>query len=322
MRESSACSSTTMMSNGAIATQRFSQVRPSHPDTPLVTIGVPVYNSERNLRASLEAALAQTLTDIEVLISDNASTDSTPKICAEYVRSDPRVSYFRQPRNIGVARNWNFVAMKARGRYLKWMSSNDTCEPTMLARCVEVLEREPSVVLCYTRSRKIDETGKDLGLFSNDISFDDESASERFLCMCSQFTSNVFGGVVRVDALRRTRLNLPYPHSDRVLFPELALAGKILLLPEVLLNRRVDAASYSGVLSPGKLSEMFNPEARFRSRFVHLRRHVDLVIAVLRAPLSTRERIRSLANCARHLNWDRSALKADFRELFSREPRP
>ena len=62
---------------------------------PRVTIGVPVYDGERFIRATLDSLLAQTFTDFELIITDNASTDGTEAIGREYVAKDHRVSYFR-----------------------------------------------------------------------------------------------------------------------------------------------------------------------------------------------------------------------------------
>ena len=69
--------------------------------TPRVFIGLPVYNGARFLAAALDSLLAQSYRDFTLLISDNASTDETPQICAEFVARDPRVRYVRQPTNIG-----------------------------------------------------------------------------------------------------------------------------------------------------------------------------------------------------------------------------
>ena len=104
----------------------------SAPSAPLVTVGIPVYNGERYLREAVDAILAQTFDDFELILSDNASTDSTAAICKEYAQHDPRVRYLHQPLNIGAPRNYSLLVACARGRYFKWSSASDTCEPAML----------------------------------------------------------------------------------------------------------------------------------------------------------------------------------------------
>src|SRR5262245_45586141 len=95
------------------------------PDTapkrpPRLTIGVPVYNGERYIRATIDSLLAQTYTDFELIISDNASTDGTEGICREYVAKDPRVKYVRAEINLGPSHNYNVPVDRARGELFKW----------------------------------------------------------------------------------------------------------------------------------------------------------------------------------------------------------
>ncbi|MCI0563749.1 MAG: glycosyltransferase, partial [Nitrososphaera sp.] len=68
---------------------------------PQVSVGMPVYNGERYVKAALDAVLAQTFRDFELIISDNASTDATGEICREYAARDPRIRYSRNDENIG-----------------------------------------------------------------------------------------------------------------------------------------------------------------------------------------------------------------------------
>ena len=140
--------------------------------TPLVSIGVPVYNGERYLRASLDALLAQTFTDIELIVSDNASTDATLSICSDVAQRDQRVRMFRQERNLGAPANWNFTARQARGRFFKWASASDLCAPWMIERCLEAMQDE-SVVLAFGRTCFIDEDGHQLGVFERDFPVED-----------------------------------------------------------------------------------------------------------------------------------------------------
>ena len=178
--------------------------------TPLVSIGLPVYNGERFLAQALDSLLGQTLQDFELIISDNASTDGTADICLDYAARDARIRYIRQPSNIGAPRNWNFVALEARGRYFKWASADDFCDPRMLEKCVAVLSADPSVVLCYGRACIVDEETGEHRPFAHDFSAVDPRPSERFKTV---FRSLVLKqraqGVIRLDVLRRTSLEPP-----------------------------------------------------------------------------------------------------------------
>ena len=92
---------------------------------PRLTVGLPVYNGENYLAESLDALLGQSYADFELIISDNASTDGTADICRQYEKKDARVRYFRQPQNVGLAPNHNFVVEQARGELFKWASHDD-----------------------------------------------------------------------------------------------------------------------------------------------------------------------------------------------------
>ena len=89
-------------------------------EVPRLTVGLPVYNGEKYLAESLEALLGQSYEDFELIISDNASTDGTADICRRYEKQDSRIRYVRQPRNIGLAPNHNFVLEQAREELFKW----------------------------------------------------------------------------------------------------------------------------------------------------------------------------------------------------------
>ena len=75
----------------------------------LLTIGVPVFNGEKTISRCIDSLLNQTFDDFKLIISDNASTDSTRKICEDYAKKDSRIRYIKQKKNIGLVPNWNFI---------------------------------------------------------------------------------------------------------------------------------------------------------------------------------------------------------------------
>ena len=76
---------------------------------PKLTIGMPVYNGELFIKKAIESILAQTFTDFELIISNNSSTDSTEKICQDFLNKDNRIQIHTQEKNIGIHRNFNFL---------------------------------------------------------------------------------------------------------------------------------------------------------------------------------------------------------------------
>ena len=109
---------------------------------------------------SIEALLGQTYADFELVISDNASTDETGDICRRYEKEDSRVRYFRQPKNIGLAPNHNYVVEQSRGELFKWSANDDLYARDLVKRCVAALDEYPDVVLAHSWTAKIDDTRK------------------------------------------------------------------------------------------------------------------------------------------------------------------
>lgn len=266
---------------------------------PLVSIGIPVYNGERFLGHALDSLLAQSLGDLEIIVSDNASTDRTADICAEYVARDSRVRYLRQPTNIGATRNFNVLPRQARGRYFKWHSANDYCAPRMLELCVGAMEQDPGVILCHGRTALVDEDTGEAMPYDGDVGTTDARPSARFAAASPRLVlNNELFAVMRLDVLRRTPLNRPYEGGDLVLVLELCLHGRFLLLPETLHYRRVGGRTDSMQLPPAKLQAFLHGKERKAWVDPAWWRRLDLTRAVLRAPIGMCEKLRTLAQAA------------------------
>src|SRR6267142_2279410 len=120
---------------------------------PKVSIGLPVYNGEKYLRFALNSVLQQTHDDFELIISDNASTDATQKICREYAAKDQRIRYDRNETNIGAVGNYNRVFELGRGEFFKWASHDDEFHPSLIEKCLKVFEQSPaSAVLVFSKA--------------------------------------------------------------------------------------------------------------------------------------------------------------------------
>lgn len=286
-------------------------------ETPVVSIGVPVYNSEHFIGKALDSLIAQTFTDFEIVISDNASTDRTGEICQEYAARDSRVRYIRQPENIGLPRNWNAVVHAARGEFFKWASANDVCAPNMLEKCVAVLRADPDIVLCYGKTENVDEIGRRIGVYDGDMSFEQARPSDRFEAVSQKLSrNNPQCGVFRLGVLRRTGLDRTYPAGDMVLMAELALYGKFKLLPEVMLYRRQGSSTLTSMLSPRDLQRVFNPKSKSFMKMLRLRWHMDALASILRSPVPISEKLRSSVSAIRSMYWERGEIFREFLTLF------
>ena len=213
---------------------------------PRVSIGLTVFNGEPFLAETLEAFLAQTFKDFEVIISDNASTDRTGEIARGFAARDGRVRYYRNETNLGLAGNHNIVVKLARGEYFKWAAADDLCRPDYLARCVEALDADPSVVLAYPRTQFIDEAGAKLDIVDPGWDMRSEQPADRLQrVITSGHWMNAIVGLMRTSALRETRLMPPYSGGDYRVLAELSLLGKVHEVPETLFLRRIHPNSTS-----------------------------------------------------------------------------
>jgi glycosyltransferase involved in cell wall biosynthesis len=127
-------------------------------DQPLVTIGVPTYNSAAYLRESLDSILAQTYPNCEIIVSDNASQDGTVAILREYAgRSGIRL--LLNSDNAGAGGNFNRMVEAARGEYVAIYHSDDTYRPTIVEESVRRLNADPAIGLVGTMADVIDSRG-------------------------------------------------------------------------------------------------------------------------------------------------------------------
>src|SRR6266404_730145 len=262
---------------------------------PRVSIGLPVYNGEPFLEQAIDSLLSQTYSDFELIISDNASTDRTGEICAAYAAKDPRVRYHRNVQNIGVDRNFNHTFELARGEYFRWSSADDLCGPTLLERSVELLDGRSDVILCYPKTRYINEKGGFLQDYEDKLHLDHAKPNKRFakylwnIHMC-----NAAFGMIRSSVLRKTRLFGIYSDSDIVFLGELALHGCFFELPEVLFFRRIHPGiAVKKYPTTHERMAMSEPSRPGKLWFPHWKVFTGFLLAIYRAPLSWTERLLS-----------------------------
>jgi glycosyltransferase involved in cell wall biosynthesis len=284
-------------------------------ETPLVTIGLPVYNSERYLAHSLDSLLAQTYRDFVLVISDNASTDGTSEICRRYAEADPRIKYFRNEVNIGNPRNFNRVFSLAETKYLKWSTADDYWEPPFLELAVEVMERDPSVALCYPQAYLIDSKQPAPRPYDDVLHLVDDDPALRFVTLLEQIKlAHQHLGLIRMSCLRKTQLLGTHVGSDINLLAELSLYGKFYELPHRLYYRRFHEKSGSWKRGDAKHEAALYHGAGERMRFKQWRTHTRFFAAVHRAPLPFRSKLRLYRYIAERMRWDRGGL---FRELIA-----
>lgn len=272
----------------------------NHP--PTVSVGMPVFNGDQFIEEAIESILAQTFEDFELVIVDNHSTDRTSEICQSVVSRDHRVRYIRQRVNYGLNHNFNSAFRLTSGKYFKWAASDDVCAPEFLARCVEVLDSDPSVALAYPEMPWIDENGAHLegrrkgfdpAALQRTASTD---AAERFAATMHNFWyTEHLDGLIRSSALAETRLYQNHFVADHILLSELCLYGRFHHIQEPLMFLRRHSKQSSKAPSARKRLAVVYPESAHPVLAILAQYPLRLywhASAIRRAPLSRSDRIR------------------------------
>jgi glycosyltransferase involved in cell wall biosynthesis len=215
---------------------------------PTVTVCIPTYNRADLLRSSLQSVLWQSLRDIEVIVSDNASTDDTEEV----VRSlgDPRVIYDRNEENIGLFANMSRCLSLGSGTYRVVLPDDDLMLPGNLERKVAFLEKHPAASMVHSGFRFLDAGGNPTGPIMNwaRLAEDTLEPGESFVRR-----SIALGGLVcvssvmlRSDAVAGERFDADDgPYADMALWLRVATRGDIGFLPDPLSGLRVHQSSAS-----------------------------------------------------------------------------
>ena len=189
---------------------------------PKISIGLPIYNSQKFIRKRLENILVQTFNDFELIISDNASTDDSVKICKEFMEKDSRIKLYVQDKNIGQFNNYNFVLEQSHGEYFIWAAADDLLLPEFLEKNSHILETKKNVVTSVSKLRMFGDFTENLKKNQNDstitkiekkiktklshmdcypISGNYEKRVNDFLKTCRH--SQVFYGLHRTNAIKK-----------------------------------------------------------------------------------------------------------------------
>ena len=261
---------------------------------PILSVGMPVYNGDKWVEDAIESILEQSMSNFELIISDNASTDNTEAICRRLAEQDSRVNYHRNQTNIGLYRNFDRVFELSSGKYFKWAADSDFCLEGFFEKCVAVLDARPDVVLVYPKAYFLlkGPDGEEVAMeYFDDFNLQDERPSTRFRKYLNRERfNNIMHGVIRASALRQTRLNLPWAGSDISMVAELSLRGKFVEVPDRLFVRRFDQETSSLLMDRSMAAKRGAPAGRtLKQRFLL---HAYRYTTTLSAPISFSEKAR------------------------------
>lgn len=226
---------------------------------PKISIGIPVYNGEYFIHRCLESLLAQTFTDFEIIISDNASTDSTHSICLEFAKKDKRIKIIRQNRNIGVIPNFDFVLQKASGKYFMWAAVDDYWYPEFINKNINVLELDETVVSSISDFRWNYDTKNDNDVKKNIIQKSKDhikylhsfygTFDKRINVFLKIFQASEIYAIHRTTIIKQYFIREPFWMWDHAIILNLLKHGNFHVLDEILMSRHTHGISRGTIKS-------------------------------------------------------------------------
>lgn len=173
----------------------------------LVTVGIPVYNRKEGFERAIKSVLAQTYTNLEIIISNDCSPNpEIDLVIRKYSLADNRIKYFLQDTPLRTVRNFSFLKDNAKGKYFLWLADDDWIDQNYIAVCVEFLELNPDFSLacglCYHHET-------DIKIVSNHTSTSIENHSywQRVIYYYKRVTLNgYFYGVLQTDLIKGFKL--------------------------------------------------------------------------------------------------------------------
>jgi glycosyltransferase involved in cell wall biosynthesis len=282
---------------------------------PLISVGMPVYNGGPYIAQAIQSVLDQSDGNFELVISDNASTDNTEKICREFAKNDNRIVYMRNKTNIGAAKNYNNVFKHTKAPYFRWHNADDLCDRRSHELCLSVLMKKPDTVLCYGKTQTIDGKGKIIEPYDDNLNLQQNKASERFKAFLKQVgLTNVIYGLMRRSAVEKTQLmgNGSYYASDINFMAEMTLHGKFYELPETLFYRRMHESCSSWDRKDDTVQLTFWKGKNESFRLPTLKKYLAYLKAIYSSPNNLLEKFEMQRTILRRMIWMRRDIVAEI----------
>ena len=232
---------------------------------PLVTVGVPTYNRADRLERALRSVLGQTHRRLEVLVSDNASTDGTPDLVARLAEADERVRYVRHPVNRGPTANFNGLRDDFAGEWFMYLGDDDWLDAEYVERCLAVLVRHPDHALVAGAARYHEgERAVDDGV---PVTLLHERPARRVLAYLRRVEDNgTFYGLMPRAVAEELPPLANVPGDDWLFVSAAAALGKVRTLGDVHVHRDVGGTGQS----IGSIAAAFGTPATAGSRLGYL----------------------------------------------------
>ena len=209
---------------------------------PLVSVGIPTYERAEQLARAVQSVLAQTHTEIELLISDNASADGTRALAEGFAARDERVRYLRSPVNRGPTANFNTLIGEMRGEYVMLLSDDDWLEPGYVLACLQALRAQPTLALACGRASYL--RGGEVLKRGVQMQLRDSTPAARVLRYLREVDENgVFYGLMGRDVLLRAAPLHNVLGNDWLLAAGVAAQGEVATIEDARIFRELGGTS-------------------------------------------------------------------------------
>lgn len=270
---------------------------------PIISIIVPIYNAEKYLSDCLESIICQTYTNLEIILVDDASTDSSPEICREYEKKDERIRLIVKPQNGGVSQARNDGMKQASGTYINFFDSDDWMAPEMIEKLYHAIEKKGADMSMCSHTR-ITPDGKVL----KHCTIPDSEAMDKIqvykLLCAGRLTCFVGPKLYRRELFHKVRFLENKMYEDVFLFPQIMeCCEKISSVSEELVLYRIHSDSFTN--SSYRIQHMDIIEADlafykyalehkidFLAEEMKIRTYLRLIVAIKRCRFRAEEQLR------------------------------
>ncbi len=166
-----------------------------------LTIGVPVFNDIDFIEKSLESLKSQTFSDFTVIISDDGSCDGSANVCQKFTEQDKRFKYIRQPKNLGVSRNMEFLLNEATSTYFMWAADDDLWAPTFIEKLIKKLNEKENAICAFGNYVFINELNEPVSEIQN-FDFSNENSLQRLKNFICNAKDTLGYGIYRTELIR------------------------------------------------------------------------------------------------------------------------
>jgi len=217
---------------------------------PLVSIGLPVFNNEKTLERALDSLLDQDYENIEIIASDDKSSDKSASILKRYASTNPHLRVNNNEKNIGAHLNLYKVLKLAKGKYFVWASGDDYWYPTFFSTLIKSLLENKGAIVAMCATKRVWEDGSrlEIATFSGNTGSEGYNNFELAKSIIisrdkqGQFTKNnlFICGVFEKSKFCKSIKSHPGVFKERLLLCQLALAGKFVFVDKVLFEKTVN----------------------------------------------------------------------------------